>query len=214
MAEKKKNNNVRITTPKGVAQYPHLTTPDTKFDADGVYSVKLALGADTGEKLAQQIESEIDKSVAAAKEEKKGTRVKRADAPYQYDEEKNEYVFNFKLKAKGKTKSGEEFTQKPVIFDAKGKPVEKALKIGGGTVMKVSAEIVPFFTALVGAGVTLRLRAVQVIELHEFGGSRNAEDFGFEEEEGFSDDDDAPTVEREFSDEEADESDEDDDADF
>ena len=36
----------QLTTPIGTAMYPKLITPDTKFNADGVYSCKLILSKD------------------------------------------------------------------------------------------------------------------------------------------------------------------------
>jgi hypothetical protein len=36
-------NDIRLTTPKGYAQYPYLKDPDTKFNPDGDYKVNLAM---------------------------------------------------------------------------------------------------------------------------------------------------------------------------
>jgi len=49
--------------------------------------------------------------------------------------------------------------------------------------MKVSAELMPWYTAMAGAGVSLRLRAVQITELVE-GGAGSAEGYGFDKVEG------------------------------
>lgn len=43
----------------------------------------------------------------------------------------------------------------------------------------------PFFVAALGAGVSLRLQAVQIIELVQ-GGERTAASYGFEDEEGYT----------------------------
>ena len=48
------------TTPAGTAFYPYLFTPDTKFDANGVYNVKLRLS----EKEAKPIIDLINKKKA------------------------------------------------------------------------------------------------------------------------------------------------------
>lgn len=178
-----------LTTGRGIAVYPHLTKPDTKFDADGVYTIKLQQTGQAAEELARKIDAAItdaaagnglnEKQVAALKAASaKGKRVKVADAPYTRNDD-GSVTFSFKMKAKGKTRTGEVFERKPVIFDRSGKPVQ-GLRIGGGSTVSVSFEISPFFTALVGAGVSLRLEAVQVIELVEFGG--NASYFGFQNE--------------------------------
>ena len=56
--------------------------------------------------------------------------------------------------------------------------------VWSGSEMKVSAELVPYYTAMVGAGVSMRLRAVQITKLVE-GGNGNAKGYGFGEEEGY-----------------------------
>lgn len=188
MSDKKKAT--RITTPKGRANWPKLTEPDTKFNADGVYSVKLALGTADAQGVIEVIEAERAKAIEDAKAEAgKGKKVKVADPPYVVDEENDTVTFNFKMKASGKTKAGEVFTQKPALFDAHLNPLPAGVKIGGGSLVRVSADVVPFYTKLIGAGVSLRLRAVQVIELVEFGG--DGASYGFEaEEDGFAAEDD------------------------
>lgn len=40
------SNNNRFTTPKGLAQYPSIKTPDTKFNPDGDYKVNLVMEDD------------------------------------------------------------------------------------------------------------------------------------------------------------------------
>ena len=58
----------------------------------------------------------------------------------------------------------------------------KDSNIWGGSEVKVNGYVAPYFTSMVGAGVALRLRAVQVIQYVE--GSQGAERFGFGEEDG------------------------------
>lgn len=186
----KKARNPRYVTDTGVAIFPHLVEPDTQFNAEGEYKVKLRLAPDSELKskgksvggVQEFIDSMMEKALEKAKEENKG-RIKEADAPYQIDEETGDLLVNFKLKARGTTRDGKEFTQKPVLFDAKGKPTEPEA-VWGGSRIKVSFEIVPFYTKLIGAGVTLRLKAVQIIELIQ-GGGASAENYGFGEEDGY-----------------------------
>jgi len=51
-----------------------------------------------------------------------------------------------------------------------------------GTTGRVSFEACPFYQPAIGAGITLRLKAVQILDLVESGGSANS--FGFQEETG------------------------------
>ena len=64
------------------------------------------------------------------------------------------------------------------MFDSTGKPMIDA-NVWSGSEMKVSAELIPYYTAMAGAGVSMRLRAVQVTKLVE-GGSSNAKGYGFD----------------------------------
>lgn len=92
--------------------------------------------------------------------------------------------FKFKLKASGKNKDGSTFTQKPMLFDAEGKQV--SVEIWNNSIIKVAFEIIPFYTSLIGLGVSLRLKAVQIIELVEGkSGGSGSNAFGFKKEEGY-----------------------------
>lgn len=168
-------------TPVMTAVWPHLHAPDTKFNAGGVYSTKgTPVDSNAGAKLAAEIDAAIDASVEEAKKDpkNKGKKIKRADAPYSLNEETGEYTFNFKLNATGTKKDGTTFTQAPALFDGKGNKIPAGVRIGGGSQIVVAYEISSFFTPLVGAGVTVRLKACQVLKLEQFGG--NASAFGFE----------------------------------
>lgn len=174
----------RYTTPKGTAKYPWLSSPDTKFNPDGDYKVTLVLPVQDADTIVQFLDEQLALSEAKAKKDNPGKKVKVADAPYKVDEENGNIEINFKMKAKVTMQSGDSFDQKPALFDAKGKPLAD-VNVGGGSKIKVSYECVPFYTALIGAGISLRLRAVQVIDLVEFSGGAAAGAYGFEEEDGF-----------------------------
>lgn len=206
----KKARNPRYVTQVGVAIYPHLVEPDTKFNSEGEYKVKLRLAPDSvitdaKGKRVSDVQSFIDemmaKALEKAKQENKG-KIKEADAPYEIDEETGDVLVNFKLKATGKTRDGKEFTQKPALFDAKGKPAE-VKAVWGGSKIKVSFEVVPFYTKLIGAGVSLRLKAAQIIELVAGSGGGSADSYGFGKEEGYEAEDEA--ADNGFSSDESDE---------
>ena len=190
MAEKKKA--IIHRSPAGIAQYPRLTRPDTKFKADGEYKVTLVLPGAEAQPLIDLINKEMGESLIQARRDNptKAKSIKAAsDKPYKAvtDDEGNEtgdVKFNFKMAAKVTSKiSGQSWEQKPDLFDAKGKVLINP-KIGGGSRVKVAFELYQFYTALVGAGVSLRLRAVQVLDLVEYN-SRSASGYGFGEEEGY-----------------------------
>ena len=177
-----KNNNVKVVSPVGVSQYAWLTTPDTRFDETGHYKTNLIINAKQAQSLKTQIDAEIKKSVALAKEKAKGKAIKEAPRPYDDElidgKKSGNVIFKFKTKAKIIAKDGKVIPNRVALFDSAGKPMIDA-NVWSGSEMKVSAELIPYYTAMAGAGVSMRLRAVQVTKLVE-GGSSNAKGYGFE----------------------------------
>lgn len=220
------NSKQTHTSPKGVAIYPRLNSPDYKFKDEGEFKVKLSMPLEQAQAFIDKIEEARAEAVADMKAERaaKGNKkkMKEADPPYE-EMEDGTVQFNFKMKHKVKgKKDGKVYKLFPALFDAKGKPLAKGINIGGGSVLKVAFNFVPFDTPAAGAGVTMRMSAVQVIDLVEFG-QKSASGFGFGEEDGFDsegyegsgdedgdDDDDTPP----FDDEDPGNDGEGDDADF
>ena len=180
-----KKQNESIVTPKGTAIYPHLVEPDTKFNALGEYKVSLALDEDEAAPIITKIEEQI---AVAKKLIPQGKKPKMADEPYfpELDDEGQEtgrIIFKFKMKAQINTKDGRTITMSPKLFDAEGTLTEVE-SIWGGSELRISADLIPFYVAAVGAGVSLRLKAVQIINLVE-GGGASASNFGFDATEGY-----------------------------
>jgi hypothetical protein len=186
------NDYIGVVYPEGIAIYPHLTTPDTKFNAMGEYKVSLSVEASAAAPLIGNIETAMKQ---AEKLIPKGKRQKLAEPPYfdELDDEGQEtgrVVFKFKMKAKVNTKDGRTIEMSPKMFDASGTMMSDVDSIWGGSILRISADLVPFYVAAVGAGVSARLKAVQIIDL-KTGGGADASSFGFEATEGYS----APKIE-------------------
>ena len=169
---------VTFTTPQGVAQYPWLSKPDTKFSEEGDYKVNLIIAKEEALpalKLINQVYAEnYEKEVKKAK----GAEIKKAPPPFSEElDDAGQPTGNIILKFKSKA------AYKPAIFDAKGIPMIDS-NIWGGSELKINGSIAPYYTTLIGAGVALRLRAVQVIQYVE-GGSGSADRFGFEAVAGY-----------------------------
>ncbi len=177
-----------FVSPKGTAKFPHLNTPDTKWKEEGEYRTELAVPAAEGAAFAARIDKAIADAVLSFSKEKNKKLKPSDDKPYKVDESTGEYIFKVKMRASGVSKkNGETWTKKLPLFDAKGNPVQA--KIGGGSLIRCSGELGPYFTPLQGGkvGVTLYLTAVQVLELREWG-NRDASGYGFEVEDGFEND--------------------------
>ena len=169
---------VTFTTPQGVAQYPWLSKPDTKFSEEGDYKVNLIIAKEEALpalKLINQVYAEnYEKEVKKAK----GAEIKKAPPPFSEElDDDSQPTGNIILKFKSKA------AYKPAIFDAKGIPMIDS-NIWGGSELKVNGSVAAYYTLLIGAGVALRLRAVQVIQYVE-GGSGSADRFGFEAVAGY-----------------------------
>ena len=168
------NDNIKGVTEVGKAIYPHLNKPDTRFQKEGVYKVTLELSPLNAKNLLKH----IDDGIKLATKDSKSN--KTAQLPYKTDENGN-MQFNFKCKASGVSKTGQNWEQKPKVFDSKGTPISKDILVWGGTTMKVAYEIIPYSNNMLGSGVSLRLKAVQVHELVS-GGGASADSYCFKEE--------------------------------
>jgi hypothetical protein len=191
MAEKKARLP-RITTPKGVAKYPWLSKPDVQFNTDGVYKVNLLIPAAEASELCEKLDAAADEAVelakAAAKSPALAKQIKRAD-PYHTalddaGEDTGNIEYRFKMNARVKFQDNTIKDMKPMIFDATGKQIPTCPNVYGGSLLKINFSPSPYYAANnKTAGVSLRMNAVQIIELVT-GGGGDAGAFGFDKEEG------------------------------
>jgi len=175
-----------FTTPVGEAIFPWITKADTQYDVDGTFKTDLAIPFEDAQDFIAKLERvrddfiqtlPINKQKAltarpvytdeltrpeypedATTEEKKALR----DA---WDgEPTGNALFRFKLKAHVNTEDGG-FDQAPVVVSADtGEAITDP--VYNGSMVKVRGQIVPYTNdAAATAGVTMRLKAVQVIEL-------------------------------------------------
>jgi len=164
-----------ITTPKGKAVWPRIDTPDTKFDEDGVYSCKLHVSEGDFKAFEALVKPKLD---AAYKEEcsRQGKDKIRmaASSPLRINDEGDHEIYA-KQKAKVHTKSKGTLEFTIAAVDSQGKRIGMP-KIGSGSTLKMAVEVNTWFVPSQGFGYTLRLRAVQILDLIEYGGQS---DFGF-----------------------------------
>ena len=171
------------TSPFGKAIYPHLSKADVRFKPEGEYHVDLEVNAEKALELVTLIDKCVEKAFEDEKKKGKRKNLKKAMLPYKKEDDK--YIFKFKMKAKGtNSKTGEAFTQRPAIFDNELKPLSKDIIVWGGSTLRVSFFPREWYTPLLGAGVSLRLKSVQVKDLVE-GSSMNGSQ-GFEKVTGDS----------------------------
>lgn len=168
---------IAITTPTGVAQYPWLSKADTKWNEEGEFKTNLILSEAEAEPVIKIISDVFAENVKTTTEET-GKAPKTATPPFAQEfGDDGKPTGNMIIRFKSKFK--------PKIFDAAGKLMTES-NIWGGSEIRVNAQVVPYFTALIGCGVSLRLSAVQVIKYVEGGTNSNADNFGFNPVEGFT----------------------------
>lgn len=206
MADKRKYH--RFITPKGTLRYPRITKPDygnEKFPKpDGEYSVQAIFRLDDPafQDFLTKLQPHYDAAMAKAEQEFKALKIdvrkklgKVTQNPLYnvvYDpdteEETGEVVMKFACRHSYKDKKTDEtkLLPKPDIFDAYKRPA-KGVDPWSGTTARVAFSIEEggyFIPGTGAAGLRMRLDAVQIIDLVE-GGSRSADSYGFDEEDGF-----------------------------
>lgn len=183
----KREKAPRLTMPKGVAIFPWLNRADTKYKPAGEYRVKVRYQREDVEEIITKLDELKEKALAEAKKNPKNKGKKVRDNDYyttvvdDNGDETGEVEFSFKRLAAGTRKDGTKWTAKPDLFGPDGKKLDADVLIFGGSVIRVSFEVVPYDTPAAGAGISLRLMAVKVVELSE--GNRSAASYGFEDDE-------------------------------
>jgi hypothetical protein len=167
---------------KGEFVYPHLNKPDVRFNEAGEYKLTLKVPQKEALSMVTLLDKELDACIAKVEKEKKGKKVKQAPKPYKIED--GFAFFKFKMKATGvNRKTKESFSQKPALFDSNKNPFPQSTSIWGGSKGKVAFNVKDYFVPALGAGITLQLIAVQIIDLVEGGGKQG--DL-FDKEDGYT----------------------------
>jgi hypothetical protein len=184
--------HITFVTPLFTFKYPKLNRADTKFVAEGVYEVQGDLSKDVPEQRELlQLLAQLHKDAQEyGKEQNKGKKAKEGERPIKQQEDGS-----FRVKAKMKAvrngrEKGSKVNQRPKLLDARGQDMSPAIDIWSGSVGRLEVEAVEYYTAALGAGISLRLLGAQIKTLVN-GSSRtsglDALDDGFdasEENEG------------------------------
>lgn len=173
----------KITLGPGIAAYPKVDRPDTKFDENGQYSCDIVMpeaeAAPIMKRLSDYQKDKLDKAPS-----KSGNSMWE---PVE-DEDGNptgDIKFKIKVKNRISKKTGKLWDRRPKVFDAAGKLIEGETNLGGGSRVKVSCELYDWESGGKN-GISLQLQAIQILELVEYtGGGADASEYGFGEEEGY-----------------------------
>jgi hypothetical protein len=193
-------SNTYYNSPFGIAVHPWINKADTKFNADGVFKLGLALGGEEAVSLKQRIDEEAEAAIERYWETKDGSKVLPKDrkhwkayVPYTVEEDDagnptGFIEFKFKQNQKLKLKDGSTKVLTISIVDSSGdKKVRKP--VYGGTELRVRytmRDVVIKTDKKIG--VQLAFNQVQVRKLAEQtqgGGGFDAVDGYVEDDEAF-----------------------------
>ena len=172
-----KKKVARYITAKGIAQYPWIFEPDTKFDADGQYHIQLIVSKEDAQDMIKRLSDMLDEFKAKTEKEK-GKKVGKMDF---FDEtpEGDSVQFKFKQKHLLRRKDGSSVEVHIPVFDSRGGCVTAESKMGTGSTVKICYSPLPYYNAVTkSVGLSLRLVAVQVLALVQYSAGA-AEGFGF-----------------------------------
>lgn len=153
-----------VVTPAGIAKFPHFDKPDN-YKGQEKYKGQVVISkADA----AAFKKTHLDPFVAANQGTLQSKKPKLPLKPIEGSED-------YSLSAKS--------DYKPTVVDSKKTPLPEDTRVGGGSKIRMAVELYAY-----DGGVSLRLKAVQVLELVEYGNSAAA---AFDEvEDGFTASDD------------------------
>lgn len=175
-----------IMKAKGVTKYCHLNEPNKKFDPEfGTYSCDVVIDQEQADQIKSTLRPLFEEELREVQEANPGKKITQREIPI--DEVEGGHLIKVKLKAGGRRRDGSEYHMSIAMYDSAGKPLDKDVKVWGGSTVNVAFRPKFYYTAAVGFGVSFELQAVQVLKLGEGGvSSIAASAFGFTtEEEGF-----------------------------
>ena len=180
----------QLTTPVGVAVFPWLNAPDTKFDSQrqkgGEYLVDLRLSEEDSAPLVERLEGLRTEGIAVKNAEQKELK-KKPFKPYSNkpwapveDEEGNPTgvtLFKFKRGAQWTDREGEIRKNTIKFVDSQGQGITNLTDvIGRGSLISVCFRARGWASPL-GISVALDIVAVQIKEMNAYVGAD--ESFGF-----------------------------------
>ena len=156
-------------TPKGKAVWPRLHEPDTRFESDGVFSCKLHVSEEDFKAFEASIKPIVNKAYEIECQQQGKQKLRLASSTPIRITEDGDYEIFAKQKAKVTTRSNGVLEFAITAVDSSGKKIAMP-QVGNGSELKMAVEVHPWYVPSQGFGYSLRLRAVQIIDLIEFGG--------------------------------------------
>jgi hypothetical protein len=159
-------------SPSGIASFPWVNVPDTKFNADGLYKVDLVLSGDAASSLRSKIDKAIEDAFVELTKDMTPKEAKAHSKAFPYEIEEDDEgrptgntIFKFRQNAKITLKSGEKKDIKISLKDATGLNGTTE-RVTGGSTVKIAYTTRPYRAASSKTiSVRLDFAAVQLIKL-------------------------------------------------
>ena len=205
-------DSIRVKYSTGLGEvtgFVSVAKPSTTYDKDGLYQLNILIDEKEGKALQKKIAELIQEQFEKFRKNNKKADI-TACIPYvKVEKDENGRIIKeipdpdgryiLKTKNKAYIKDGK-VGQKIQVFDSKLNPVD-VVNFGEGSKVKLGITLEGYSSNL-GTGVSVKLRAVQIIEVKNYSGFK-AEDF-FGEEDGYEYSEDEEAVTDDEEDEEAD----------
>lgn len=154
-------------TPIGTVIQAYIDTPDTRFGKVGRYTIRVKIDAEDAAPLVAEIEKEIRASFrmaqARAESPAKLARVRVATlVPHEVNPIDRSVTLKFRVNPLSHAAQSNPISQKPYVVDEFNNPLPIG-SVNRGCRVRVEYSFAPFYTALVGASVGLKLRGVRVV---------------------------------------------------
>ena len=175
---------VPITTPVGVFKFPILQKPSDKFTpGKPKYECKITFAPDECKDFVKQLEGLWNENLKFQAALAGGKKLKVSTKPWRDEKDKDgnptgRTEVSAKTNAQYQDKSGATINKRIKLFEADGKPFERADWISSGTKGRLQFMACGYNSPALGAGLTFRLNAAQIIDLVA-GGGGTAETYGF-----------------------------------
>lgn len=195
-------NGIRFVLPEGKSLFAKVFKPDTRFNTDGVFSIKVVFEPEGIKPVLSQLNKMLDEFIEEKEKEfisagkpQLAQKVKDSKRPlfdYDYDASGNKtgkVILTATQPAKRKDKNtGSTYDARMTVVDAQLNIISDVnTQIGNGSRVKVSVFAKPYYVASTGCGVKLYLNGVQIIELVKYAPKSNVDisKLGFGVEDGF-----------------------------
>lgn len=157
----------------GECSWAKVFEPDTKFVAEGVYSIDIELDEDDVEMVRSKLRPMAEEEFEKLAEDKPVLRKQGSIADFireRYDDEGETVGYSIQIKQKAQVyskKNDKTYDMRVTVLDGKGNKMDGSQLIGNGSKVAVVFDPAPYFSAKDKVvGVTLRgLSVVKVLEL-------------------------------------------------